>query len=339
MSTKQGGCWKGPRGWGLLTKLLTETNFRKCGCTCVGDGSRNTWLSAFNMTFFLVTEHVTENLLLPSYLVKISSYPSLHSRLRAPCILEEIIVTLLVLNVRSNIWYQMPFEILLCEIVNFFTYRILNEADGLIFVFQILFKVSLLQEQCLLSIFVLDCLATLQPPKLVIELLAGFESCLSPPWNNRMPFIYVSNSHCLKGGWYMKDNKESERISILPEETEFMEVVSGAQVPVLHWRLNYFLRFEQNMKFTHLEKSFRFFFPCVAYGMASFPFALPVALLVLLSDSNSVCKSLLPANSKRFHLVITHMPETSFLWMYFAFTASLNVLTFFPLSFFPSLSL
>lgn len=88
------------------------------------------------------------------------------------------------------------------------------------------------------------------------------------------------------------------------------------------------------MKFAHLVKSFRFFFPCVAYGMASFPFALPVALLVLLSDSNSVCKSLLPANSKRFHLVITHMPETSFLWMYFAFTASLNVLTFFSFVFF-----
>jgi hypothetical protein len=32
----------------------------------------------------------------------------------------------------------------------------------------------------------------------------------------------------------MKDNKGSERISMLAVETEFMEVVSGAQVPVLH---------------------------------------------------------------------------------------------------------
>lgn len=82
------------------------------------------------------------------------------------------------------------------------------------------------------------------------------------------------------------------------------------------------------MKFAHLEKSFRLY-PCLAYGMASFPFALLVALLDLLSNSNSVCKSLLPVNSKHFHLVIIRMAGTSFLWMYFALAGSLRVLTFF----------
>lgn len=142
----------------------------------------------------------------------------------------------------------------------------------------------------------------------MIKLLAGFESCLFPPWNNRLLFIYASNSHCLKGGWYMKGNKGWEGISILPMKTELMEAVSGAQVPALHWRLNYFLRFSWIMKFSHLEKSFRPFL-YLAYRKAIFSFALPVASLGLLSDSHLVSKGLLPVNGKGFHLVTIHIQK------------------------------
>ena len=94
-------------------------------------------------------------------------------------------------------------------------------------------------------------------------------------------------------------------------KTEFMVAVSGAQVPDLHWGLNYFPRFACNMKFSHLAKSFRPF-PHLAYRMASFPFGLPVALSGLLSDSNSVCKFLFSVNSKGFHLVTIHMQKLPF---------------------------
>lgn len=87
--------------------------------------------------------------------------------------------------------------------------------------------------------------------------------------------------------------------------------VSGAQVPDLHWGLNYFPRFACNMKFSHLAKSFRPF-PHLAYKMASFPFGLPVALSGLLSDCNSVCKFLFSVNSKGFHLVTIHMQKLPF---------------------------
>lgn len=81
-------------------------------------------------------------------------HPSLDSaRLWAPWIVDEKNATLLALNVKSKVWEHIPFEIILYDIMNFFAYRILDESDGLLFVFQILYKASPLQEQYPLSIF------------------------------------------------------------------------------------------------------------------------------------------------------------------------------------------
>lgn len=158
------------------------------------------------------------------------------------------------------------------ELFPLIKYKILNERQLAYFYFQVLLCFQFIFQEFFLGGFFKPLFSTtsFSSPSLYMSnnITTSQTGDKAPGWIWIMfipslkqihVFIYVPNFIALKEDDIKEIVRDKRRSLLYQMKMKFIEAVSRAQVPELHWSLNYFLGFAWNMKVSPLEKSFRLF--------------------------------------------------------------------------------